>query len=356
MQPTQNRPGTKRGAAHRVGTKPAALLAATLLIGTLLVGTPPTRADEPYHLRIGWVVVPASLEPIYFAKDGIARNNGKSYVLEPIHFAGTTQQMQALATGDLDLANLAYSAVGLAIQNAGLDDLRVIFDGVQDGHDGYYSNEFMVLKDGPVKTVADLKGKVLATNAIGAAVDIGMRAMLRRSHLEDKTDYTVVETQFPNMKQLLLSHEADLIVAVPPFSYDPELRANARTLFTMKDAFGVTQLTAMTARAGFIKEHRAVIVDFMEDAIRAIRWYTDPRNHDEAVQIVANFMQRPPAAFQDWLFTKKDDYRDPSGKPDLAALQRNLDTQKSLGFLNADIDVKQHSDLSMVTEAAARIK
>ena len=117
MQPTQNRPGTKRGAAHRVGTKPAALLAATLLIGTLLVGTPPTRADEPYHLRIGWVVVPASLEPIYFAKDGIARNNGKSYVLEPIHFAGTTQQMQALATGDLDLANLAYSAVGLAIQN-----------------------------------------------------------------------------------------------------------------------------------------------------------------------------------------------------------------------------------------------
>ena len=329
---------------------------AVLCAAALLIGTPPTRADEPYKLRIGWVVVPASLEPIYFAKDGIARNNGKSYVLEPIHFAGTTQQMQALATGDLDLANLAYSAIGLAIQNAGLDDLRVIFDGVQDGYDHYYSNEFMVLKDGPVKTVADLKGKVLATNAIGAAVDIGMRAMLRRNHLEDKTDYTVVETQFPNMKQLLLDHKADLIVAVPPFSYDPELRSNARTLFTMKDAFGVTQLTAMTARAGFIKQHRAVIVDFMEDAIHAIHWYTDPKNHDEAVQIVAGFMQRPPALFQDWLFTKKDDYRDPNGKPDLAALQRNLNTQKSLGLLNADIDVKAHSDLSMEQEAAARVK
>ena len=213
-------------------------------------------------------------------------------MLEPIHFAGTTQQMQALATGDLDLANLAYSAIGLAIQNAGLDDLRVIFDGVQDGYDGYYSNEFMVLKDGPVKTVADLKGKVLATNAIGAGVDIGMRAVLRRNHLEDKRDYQVVETQFPNMKQLLLDHKADLIVAVPPFSYDPELRANARTLFTLKDAFGVTQLTAMTAREGFIKQHRAVIVDFMEDAIRAIHWYTDPKNHDEAVKIVSGFMKR----------------------------------------------------------------
>lgn len=331
--------------------KPAALLAAALLMGMAS-----TRADEPYKLRIGWVVVPASLEPIYFAKDGIARNNGKSYVLEPIHFAGTTQQMQALATGDLDLANLAYSAIGLAIQNAGLDDLRVIFDGVQDGYDGYYSNEFMVLKDGPVKTVADLKGKVLATNAIGAGVDIGMRAVLRRNHLEDKRDYQVVETQFPNMKQLLLDHKADLIVAVPPFSYDPELRSSARTLFTLKDAFGVTQLTAMTARASFIKQHRAVIVDFMEDAIRAIHWYTDPRNHDEAVKIVAGFMQRPPALFQDWLFTKKDDYRDPDGKPDLAALQRNLDTQRSLGLLNADIDVRKYNDLSMEQEAAARVK
>ncbi len=340
----------------RSRTRLAPIKLAVLLATALLIGTPPTRADEPYKLRIGWVVVPASLEPIYFAKDGIARNNGKSYVLEPIHFAGTTQQMQALATGDLDLANLAYSAIGLAIQNAGLTDLRVIFDGVQDGYDGYYSNEFMVLKDGPVKTVADLKGKVLATNAIGAGVDIGMRAVLRRNHLEDKRDYQVVETQFPNMKQLLLDHKADLIVAVPPFSYDPELHANARTLFTLKDAFGVTQLTAMTAREGFIKQHRAVIVDFMEDAIRAIHWYTDPKNHDEAVQIVAGFMQRPPALFQDWLFTKKDDYRDPNGKPDLAALQRNLNTQRSLGLLNADIDVKKYNDLSMEREAAQRVK
>jgi len=329
---------------------------AVLCAAALLIGMPPTRGDEPYKLRIGWVVVPASLEPIYFAKDGIARNNGKSYVLEPIHFAGTTQQMQALATGDLDLANLAYSAIGLAIQNAGLGDLRVIFDGVQDGYDGYYSNEFMVLKDGPVKTVTDLKGKVLATNAIGAGVDIGMRAVLRRNQLEDKRDYQVVETQFPNMKQLLLDHKADLIVAVPPFSYDPELRANARTLFTLKDAFGVTQLTAMTAREGFIKQHRAVIVDFMGDAIRAIHWYTDPKNHDEAVQIVAGFMKAPPERFQDWLFTKKDDYRDPNGKPDLAALQRNLNTQRSLGLLNADIDVKKYNDLSMEQEAARRVK
>jgi NitT/TauT family transport system substrate-binding protein len=316
----------------------------------------PARSDEPTKIRIGWVVVPASLEPIYFAKEGIARHNGKSYVLEPIHFAGTSPEIQALATGDLDVAGLAFSAIGLAIQNANLSDLRVIFDGVQDGAKGYYSNEFMVAKDGPIKTVDDLKGKVLATNAIGAAVDIGMRAELRRHHLEDKRDYQVVEAAFPNMKQLLLDHKADLIVAVPPFSYDPELRSNARTLFTMRDAFGTTQLTAQTARAEFVAKHRAALVDFMEDALRAIRWYTDPKNHDEAVAIVSSFMKQPPGRFQDWLFTKKDDYRSPDGLPDLNALQNNLNTQKEQGLLNIDIDVKKYSDLSLVKEAAARLK
>lgn len=333
----------------------SSMLAAAFAAAVLLPAVP-ARSDEPVKIRIGWVVVPASLEPIYFAKEGIAQHNGKSYVLEPIHFAGTSPEIQALATGDLDVAGLAFAAIGLAIQNANLSDLRVIFDGVQDGAKGYYSNEFMVAKDGPIKTVDDLKGKVLATNAIGAAVDIGMRAELRRHHLEDKRDYQVIEAAFPNMKQLLLDHKADLVVAVPPFSYDPELRSNARTLFTMKDAFGTTQLTAQTARADFIAKHRAALVDFMEDAIRAIRWYTDPKNHDEAVTIVSTFMKQPPERFQDWLFTKKDDYRSPDGLPDLAALQSNLNTQKEQGLLNVDIDVKKYSDLSLEKEAAARLK
>jgi len=41
------------------------------------------------------------------------------------------------------------------------------------------------LKD-TIKTIADLKGKVIATNGIGSGVDMAMRAMLRRHHLEDK--------------------------------------------------------------------------------------------------------------------------------------------------------------------------
>ena len=72
---------------------------------------------------------------------------------------------------------------GLAIQNAGMDDLRVICDESEDGFPGHGTNEFMVLKDSPIKTPADLKGKVLATNVVGSAVDVGMRVYLRKHGL-----------------------------------------------------------------------------------------------------------------------------------------------------------------------------
>ncbi len=42
--------------------------------------------------------------------------------------------------------------------------------------------------------------------------------------------------------------------------------------------------------------------------------------------------------------------------PDLDALQKNVDMTKDLGFVKASFDVKAHSDLSLIEEAAKRLK
>jgi sulfonate transport system substrate-binding protein len=317
-------------------------------------GLPRLAQAEPVKIRLGWVVVPASLAPLVLAKKDILKHFGQSYVAEATRFEGTPPVITALAAGELDIGPLAFSSFGLAIQNAHMDDLRVVHDEIQDGVPGYGTNQFMVLKDGPVKTVADLKGKVLATNVIGSAVDIAMRAVLRRSGLEANRDYTIVEAPFPAMRAMLAEKKADLVSAVPPFSLDPALNAIANSLFTQKDAFGVTQLTMWTARTPFIAQNRAALVDFFEDTVCAVRWYTDPKNHEEAVDIVAQLNKAPPARMG-WAFTGKDQYRDPNGMPNLSALQSNLQLQKAVGFLKDDIDVKKYSDLSVIEEAAKRL-
>ena len=117
----------------------------------------------------------------------------------------------------------------------------------------------MVLADGPIKKAEDLKGKVVATNAAGSAVDVATRAMLRKFGLEDKRDYTVVEAPFPTMRAMLAEKKVDLIPAVLPFSLDPELRKISRPLFVQRDAIGVTQMIVWTARKPFIDKNRAAL-------------------------------------------------------------------------------------------------
>ena len=170
-----------------------------------------------------------------------------------------------MANGELEVSNLAYSTLAIAIQNAGMDDIRVIADEFRDGVEGWYSQEYMVLTDGPIKKPEDLKGKVVATNAAGSAVDVATRAMLRKFGLEDKRDYTVVEAPFPTLRAMLAEKKVDIIPAVLPFALDPELRKIARPLFVQRDAIGVTQMIVWAARKPFIDKNRAVLVDFMED-------------------------------------------------------------------------------------------
>src|SRR5581483_6487629 len=115
----------------------------------------------------------------------------------------TPPMITAIANNELEIGNLAYSTLPIAIENAGMDDIRVIADDFQDGVDGYHSNDFDVLADGPIKKVEDLKGKVVAINAAGSAVDVSMRAMLHRHGLDANRDYTVVEAPFPAMRAML---------------------------------------------------------------------------------------------------------------------------------------------------------
>jgi len=238
---------------------------------------------------------------------------------------------------------------------AGLTDLRIIADELRDGVDDYETNHYMVRKDGQIHRVEDLKGKVVAVNGIGGGQDIFMRVMLKRHGLNYPGDYTIVEAQFPTMKGLLADSKADLIIGVKPFTEDPALKAIGRDLFTQRDAVGASDFLFLTARAGFIAQHRAALVDFFEDDIRATRWFMDPANHQEAVAIAARFIKMPPERL-DWAFTKNDFYRDPNLRPDLAGIQKNVDMLQSFGFIKAHVDVKAHSDLSLITEAAKRLQ
>ncbi len=335
---------------------PCRSLARFLVAAVLLFGAGAVRAAEPLEIKLGWVS-PTDFGPILFPKDGIAKHLGKSYTLTTTRFTGTPAVLTAIATGDLNIGVFSFSSLGLAVENAHMDDIRAIFDIEQDGVPGHYSTEFMVRKDSPITTIDGLRDKVFAAPGPGSANDMAIRVIMQKHGMVDKHDYTMIETAFPNMKAMLAEGKADLITAgSPAIAMDPALRAIGRTLFTQRDAMGVTQLVMWAAREPFLDKNRAAIVNFLADALRSRRFYFDPANHAEAVQIVANFTHTPADSIADWIFTGKDHYRDPNGLPNLDAVQSNIDLMRQLGFLKASFNARDYADLSFVEEADERLR
>ena len=143
-------------------------IAAGLLIAACLAAGG-AAAGQPLTIKQGWVTLANVLEVIAFDKPDILPHYGKSYVVTQTRFAGTSPELTAFATGEVDICTMAYSSFGAAVLNAHLDDMRIIADGFEDGYDDYLSTAYLVRNDGGIKTIADLKGKVFATNVAGRA-------------------------------------------------------------------------------------------------------------------------------------------------------------------------------------------
>ena len=330
---------------------------ATALAASVVVASASIASADPVHIRIGWVSGSSDVPLVSIGPKDVLRHEGTSYVLDITHFQGSPPQITALAANEIDFVGFGFSVLPTAVFNAHMTDLRVIADMFQDGAPGGYSNEFFVLKDGPIHSVADMKGHVAVTNSAGSAVDMVLRAILRKNGLEPVRDVTILEAGFGNMPPMLKEHKVDLIPGTRLTNGDPALRAYARTLFTQKDAVGRAQMAELVGREGFIEKNRAAVVDYLEDSLRELHWFSDPANHAAAVKIFSDFTKIPAAEFDPWLFVKGEDYyKDPNGMPDLDALQANIDTMRSLGFTKETLDIRQYTDLSYVQEAAARLK
>src|ERR1700687_2609377 len=121
--------------------------ASIAVLGVLLALTPASAARaDPLPIRALQLRHPEAF-----------RHFGESYVSEPIRFQGSTPQIVAMAVGELEVAAFGSTALALAVTNAHLD-VRVVADVIQDGVAGHFSQPYMVLKDGPIQAIEDVKG------------------------------------------------------------------------------------------------------------------------------------------------------------------------------------------------------
>ncbi len=309
--------------------------------------------EDPVKIRIGWSTMPGHMIPVLFQNPKILRHYGQSYTVEPISFRGSSPQLTALAAGEIDLMTSSSGTLALAVTNADLD-VKVVADVFQEGVPGYHSETFVTLADSGITKVEDLRGKRVGSNAIGSASDSAMRARLDKAGIKPR-DFTSIQAAFPSMVALLDDKKVDLAPVLMPQLIAVKADPKYRVLFTAGDGLGHTDSVFLIASSSFIKDHHEAMQDFIEDYVRAMKWFKDPANHAAGAEIVAKFMKVPVSdvAYQ---FTRDDYYRDPNQRPDLPALQNTIDILNKIGLVPKTIQVvPNYADLSLIDEAVKRI-
>jgi len=320
-------------------------VAAALVAGALAA----PAAAEPYKLRVSSDTIPTHLAPIIFKMPDQLKYYGKDYTVEFFRFKGSSLVLQALAADQIDVGVLAFSTFATGIVNAHLP-IKGIADVAQDGPS--FSTVYAVTENSPIKSVKDLKGKTIAVNAIGGAVDMAARGVLRKNGLVPDTDVRIIEAGFGAMEAMTKADKVQVGAFLAPFWSKALKDGGFRPLFLQKDAMGTTQFLFFCAKEDFIAKHRDVLVKFLADYVHGIGVVHEAKNRDRVLKIMAELTSRPPEAFADWaLLPGKDFFHDPHGLVNEKALQSNVDALVELKMLSTSFDVNKHIDNSLVRDA-----
>jgi NitT/TauT family transport system substrate-binding protein len=318
----------------------------------LAAGLRPARA-APVKLRVGYDTIPLHIIPVIFAIPEFLKHSGKDYTVELFRFKGSPLQVQALAGNQIDIGALAFSTFATSITIAKLP-IKGISDLAQDGP--WFSQVFAVKKDGPIQKVEDLKGKTIATNAIGGATDMAARVMLTKHGLTPDKDVRLIEASFGAMGPMVRAGKIEVGAFPAPIWAAQQKQNDLRILFRQADALGNQQFLLYAAREDFIAKNRAALVAFYEDYLRGLKAALDPKNRARVLEVIAKLGEAPVANFQDWaLLEHKDYFHSPDGKINVASLQSNIDTLYKQGLIKQTLQVAPHIDHSLVEEAAKRL-
>jgi NitT/TauT family transport system substrate-binding protein len=331
--------------------KRAILLA---LLATLAAS--PAPAAEPMILRMNWTVLPANLAPLMAqVPKHVYRNWGRSYVLETEMMRGSGAALTALAANQIHFSTSSPQSLVNGVVQAKID-LVAFGQELTTDLPGWANSGTYWVRAGEITKIEDLKGKVVGINSHGSSIDGVMRTMLNRHGLDAKTDYQIVEVPLPTQLAALKSNRIDMAFLFLPFNYRAEKDPSVKLLFTMGEVVGPAETVFFTAKREFLEKNRAIVVDFLEDVLRFRRWLYDPKTRMEGIAIMSKITKIPVAEYEDWVFTKKDNYRDPDAVLDVARLQKNVDDLKASGVIPESINVQAHVDMSYAKEAATRLR
>ncbi len=256
--------GTSAGTSRRrVLTASAATLG--LLAAPALV-----RAQAGPKIRIGFWPVAAGLPFFAAVEKGYFKEAGLE--VEPLKFAGAQQVMEAMLSGRSDGSSNGTGSANLAIGEIAQPGLFKIF-ATNPSNAKFVLDQFITGKDSAIKTMADLKGKKIASGP-GIQNMTLCKTMLERA---GATGATVTELPIGQHIASIVAGQVDACYTLEPTGTIGRMNGTTRIIesgvvakYILGDAMAPWHGGAASLTSEFIKKNPEVAKKFIAAYARGI--------------------------------------------------------------------------------------
>jgi ABC-type nitrate/sulfonate/bicarbonate transport system substrate-binding protein len=321
----------------------AGALAATLPVLTLedlafAADQPPPATPVP--IRMGWGIPAEEIHYVMITDPSKAPNLGKYYTVVWNQFAGTALGVQGIAAGTLDAATVGSLSMPNGIEQGA--DIVAVGQFIEERQPNF-STAWMVKKDSGIKTIADLKGKVVATSAIGGSTDYIQDFYIRdKAKLSPGTDYKKIELPFAQQQEALATGKIDCGLFPQPF-YGRAMGTGLFTpLFRLTDVQNPFVQLMQGFSGDFIRKNPLAVRKFMEDWVTVANYVTNPANRAAVIATTSAVTKIPVSVLDGFMLSNQDFFRPAHGAINVAALQKNWDFFKAEGGIKKALKVSDH--------------
>src|SRR5580700_9588818 len=292
--------------------------------GTTAGSSTDATAAAAVTVRLGFLENITHSSALIGLKEGFfTKDLGSAGTLHPTAFSTGTEETTALLAGQLDAAYVGPNPAINAWQKSGGTAIKIISGAATGGAS-------VVVAKG-ITSVAQLKGKSLATPSLGNTQDVALRYWLKQNGLATSATGggdVFIKPTTPNSAAVLEFKSGQIAGGSEPAPYDVEMVSDGGTVLLSES--GVTTLLVVTQ--SFLSAHPAIVADLLKAQIQANDFIkSSPAAAEaDANAELATYTGKPlkasivAAAFKEITFTND---------PDASSLTSDASQAQSLGLL-----------------------
>jgi NitT/TauT family transport system substrate-binding protein len=279
--------------------------------------------------------------------DYISRHSLDGNLFIPKLFQGFPEIKEALISNRMQ-AGFMVAPMAMALRSQGVP-IKIVYLGHR------YGSALVVQKDGPVRSVADLRGQTVAIPSRYSDERLIVLRALKQNGLSPG-QVKLVEMAPPDVASALAAHAIDAFAMGEPYPSQAEMGGFGRVLFQAREYWPDYMSCVLVVRQDVIDTRPEAVQVLVDGIARSGLWLEEGRHYREyAAEFVGRYYFNQPPALLKWALTRPLDrvmYAPLTPrKPDFDLVR---DLMIESGVLDRKIDFEDYVDVSFAERAKVK--